>query len=97
MSANNHRYDIVIIGTGAGGGTLAYALASIGKRILLPEPVKCPAKRVPHRGSTSPAWPISYERGTDTTEPPSSALYGYPAMNHELRICPGELTRALRE
>jgi choline dehydrogenase-like flavoprotein len=31
------RYDVVIIGTGAGGGTLAHALASAGKRILLLE------------------------------------------------------------
>ena len=31
------HYDIIIIGTGAGGGTLAYALASTGKRILLLE------------------------------------------------------------
>ncbi len=31
------RYDIIIIGTGAGGGTLAYALAPSGKRILLLE------------------------------------------------------------
>jgi choline dehydrogenase-like flavoprotein len=30
----NH-WDVIIIGTGAGGGTLAYALASTGKRILL--------------------------------------------------------------
>ena len=29
------RYDVIIIGTGAGGGTLAYALAPTGKRILL--------------------------------------------------------------
>jgi choline dehydrogenase-like flavoprotein len=36
MSTNNH-YDIAIIGTGAGGGTLAYALAPTGKRILLLE------------------------------------------------------------
>ncbi len=28
-------YDVIIIGTGAGGGTLAYALAPTGKRILL--------------------------------------------------------------
>ncbi len=28
-------YDIIIIGTGAGGGTLAYTLAKTGKRILL--------------------------------------------------------------
>lgn len=30
----NH-YDIIIIGTGAGGGTLAHCLASTGKRILI--------------------------------------------------------------
>jgi choline dehydrogenase-like flavoprotein len=31
------RYDIIIIGTGAGGATLAYRLAPTGKRILLLE------------------------------------------------------------
>src|SRR5207245_3770499 len=31
------RYDVAIIGSGAGGGTLAYSLASTGKRILLLE------------------------------------------------------------
>jgi choline dehydrogenase-like flavoprotein len=31
------RYDIIIIGTGAGGGTLAWRLAPSGKRILLLE------------------------------------------------------------
>jgi choline dehydrogenase-like flavoprotein len=31
------RYDVVIVGTGAGGGTLASALAGSGKRILLLE------------------------------------------------------------
>jgi choline dehydrogenase-like flavoprotein len=31
------RYDVIIIGTGAGGGTLAYRLASSGKRILILE------------------------------------------------------------
>jgi len=36
MPAANH-YDVIIIGTGAGGGTLAYALAPTGKRILLLE------------------------------------------------------------
>ncbi len=30
-------YDIIIIGTGAGGGTLAHALASTGKKILILE------------------------------------------------------------
>ena len=31
------RFDVIIIGTGAGGGTLAHALALTGKRILLLE------------------------------------------------------------
>ncbi len=31
------QYDVIIIGTGAGGGTLAYTLAASGKRILLLE------------------------------------------------------------
>ena len=36
MPTNEH-YDVVIIGTGAGGGTLAWKLAPTGKRILLLE------------------------------------------------------------
>jgi NAD(P)H-dependent FMN reductase len=36
MTSNNH-YDVIIIGTGAGGGTLAYSLAPSGKKILLLE------------------------------------------------------------
>src|SRR5262249_61517970 len=31
------RYDVIIIGSGAGGGTLAYRLAGTGKRILILE------------------------------------------------------------
>lgn len=34
--SNNH-YDVIIIGSGAGGGTLAYKLAPSGKKILLLE------------------------------------------------------------
>ncbi len=36
MASDTH-YDVIIIGTGAGGGTLAYHLAPSGKRILLLE------------------------------------------------------------
>src|SRR5262245_38713608 len=36
MSAQNH-FDVIIIGTGAGGGTLAHKLAPTGKRVLLLE------------------------------------------------------------
>ena len=36
MSSEN-RYDVIIIGTGAGGGTLAYHLAPSGQRILILE------------------------------------------------------------
>ena len=34
--SDNH-YDVIVIGTGAGGGTLAHRLAPTGKRILLLE------------------------------------------------------------
>ena len=37
MSSNGDSYDVIIIGTGAGGGTLARHLAPSGKRILLLE------------------------------------------------------------
>lgn len=36
MDSSNH-YDVIIIGTGAGGGTLAHRLAPSGKRVLLLE------------------------------------------------------------
>jgi choline dehydrogenase-like flavoprotein len=36
MAGDNH-YDVIIMGTGAGGGTLAHKLAPSGKRILLLE------------------------------------------------------------
>ena len=35
--SNDNRYDVIIIGTGAGGGTLAYHLAPSGQRILILE------------------------------------------------------------
>ena len=34
---NNGHYDVIVIGTGAGGGTLAHKLAPSGKRILILE------------------------------------------------------------
>ncbi|MGA7936256.1 MAG: dehydrogenase, partial [Kovacikia sp.] len=37
MIIDDQQYDLIIIGTGAGGGTLAYQLAPTGKRILILE------------------------------------------------------------
>src|SRR6266571_1289780 len=156
------QYDVIIIGTGAGGGTLARHLAPSGKRILLlergdwlprelqnwdgeavfvqnryvspdtwydkegkafqPQVHYCVGGatklygaalyrqrkedfgELRHYGGISPAWPISYDemepyytkaeqlyqvhgaRGEDTTEPPYSAPYPFPAVSHEPRI-----------
>ncbi len=35
--AQDKHYDVIIIGTGAGGGTLVHALAYTGKTILILE------------------------------------------------------------
>ncbi|NOT43510.1 MAG: GMC family oxidoreductase, partial [Acidobacteria bacterium] len=37
MLMRNQQYDVVVIGSGAGGGTIAHALAPTGARILLLE------------------------------------------------------------
>jgi choline dehydrogenase-like flavoprotein len=155
-------YDVIIIGSGAGGGTLARHLAPSGKRILILErggwlprelanwdssEVFIKNRYVPketwydkngkafqpgihywvggatkfygaalyrlrredfgeikHHDGVSPAWPIAYEamepyylqaermyqvhgaRGEDSTDPPSSAPYPFPAVSHEPRI-----------
>ena len=155
-------YDVIIIGSGAGGGTLARHLAPSGKRILLlergdwlprelenwdgeavfeknryvspdtwydkdgkafqPQVHYCVGGatklygaalyrqrkedfgELRHHDGISPAWPISYDemepyytkaeqlyqvhgaRGEDTTEPPYSAPYPFPAVSHEPRI-----------
>ena len=34
---NSNQFDVIIVGSGAGGGTLAYRLAPSGKRILVLE------------------------------------------------------------
>jgi choline dehydrogenase-like flavoprotein len=46
------HYDVIIIGTGAGGGTLAHRLAPSGKRILLLE-----------RGGYLPREPENWDSG----------------------------------
>jgi choline dehydrogenase-like flavoprotein len=33
----SEKFDVIVIGTGAGGGTLAHTIAQAGKRILLLE------------------------------------------------------------
>ena len=156
------QYDIIIIGSGAGGGTLARHLAPSGKKILLLErggwlpreaenwsaesvfvqnryiskdtwydekgkafqpqvhyfvggatkmygaalfrQRKEDFGELKHHGGISPAWPISYDemepyytkaeemyqvhglRGSDPTEPPSSAPYPHPPVSHEPHI-----------
>ncbi len=168
---SDHHFDIIIIGTGAGGGTLAHRLAPSGKKILILERgsylarekenwqsedvflssrYSCKEKwldkkgreftpgthyyvggntkfygaallrmrksdfdQVKHYGGISPAWPLSYQdlepyylqaetlyhvhgqRGIDSTEPPSSGPFPYPAVAHEPRI--EHLSKALQK
>ncbi|HKQ18255.1 MAG TPA: GMC family oxidoreductase [Candidatus Eisenbacteria bacterium] len=53
MAANTH-YDVIIIGSGAGGGTLAFALAPTGKKILILERGEY-VRREPENWSTKAA------------------------------------------
>jgi choline dehydrogenase-like flavoprotein len=48
---DDRHYDVIITGTGAGGGTLAHRLAPSGKRILLLERGPIPQARTPHVSS----------------------------------------------
>jgi choline dehydrogenase-like flavoprotein len=43
--SDDRHYDVIVIGTGAGGGTFAHRLAPSGKRVLMLERggVICPA------------------------------------------------------
>jgi choline dehydrogenase-like flavoprotein len=47
------RYDVIVIGSGAGGGTLNHRLATTGKRILLLERGGCSPRERDNRDSTA--------------------------------------------
>lgn len=159
MIIDDQYYDVIIVGTGAGGGTLARKLAPTGKKILVlergdliyresselmdtevfkkeqfhaPEPWydidgepfypqtyyavggntkiwsavlqrmrERDFEQVQHQGGLSPAWALKYRdfepyyteaeklyqvhgnAGDDPTEPPHSAAYPFPAVEHE--------------
>ncbi len=162
MIIDDQHYDVIIVGTGAGGGTLVHKLASTGKKILVLERGKFLNKesseledvevfkkelyhapeqwydingepfypqtsysvggntkvysgallrfrerdfeQVQHQDGISPAWPLKYSEfepyytqaeqlyrahgrvGDDPTEPPRSAGYPFPAVEHEANI-----------
>lgn len=162
MIIDDQHYDIIIVGTGAGGGTLAYKLAATSKKILILErgdvmPLEQQNRAnfdifkkelyhapenwydsagepfspqtnyavggntkiyaaallrmrekdfetVKHQEGMSPEWCIKYkdfepyyteaeqlymvhgQNGNDPTEPPHSAEYPYPAVEHEPEI-----------
>lgn len=162
MIVDDQFYDVIIVGTGAGGGTLARKLAPTGKKILIlergtflekesselvdvevfkKEQYHAPEQwydkagepfqpqtsysvggntkiysgallrlrerdfeEVKHQDGISPAWPLKYQdfepyyteaeqlyrahgkAGDDPTEPPRSADYPFPAIEHEPHI-----------
>ena len=80
------HYDIIVIGSGAGGGTLTHALAPTGKRILLLERGDF-LPREPQNWDSKSVWvDLRYHNSgqwtdADTGEefaPPSAAPYRYP-------------------
>lgn len=66
MSAATH-YDVIIVGTGAGGGTLAYRLAPSGKRLFA---------RNLYAGQRIPLAGVAHQNGTVRfgRDPRTSAL-----------------------
>lgn len=162
MIIDDQVYDVIVIGTGAGGGTLTRKLAPTGKKILVLERGEFLAREssqledveifkkelfhapeqwydrngepfspqtsyavggntkiyssallrfrerdfeeVPHQNGVSPAWPLSYQdfepyyteaeqlyrvhgkAGQDSTEPPHSTDYPFPALEHEANV-----------
>ena len=90
----------LIIGTGAGGGTLAARLAPSGLRILLlergdflpREKENWDARAVfvyedlaPYYTRAKRMYHVHGERDTDPSEPPADEPYPYPAVSHEPR------------
>ena len=74
----SEHYDVIIIGTGAGGGTLAHKLAPSGKRILVLE-------RGPYLRREPENW--------DSREVVRTAAFGLPvrrSRDGRFRIPPGE-------
>nr|WTB30118.1 FAD-binding protein [Streptomyces sp. NBC_00830] len=49
--SDDRSYDVIIIGTGAGGGTLAHRLAPSGKRVLILERGGCGSATTSSNGS----------------------------------------------
>ncbi|MFJ8019160.1 hypothetical protein [Streptomyces sp. NPDC096311] len=47
------HYDVIVVGTGAGGGTIGHRLVPTGKRILLPERGDHLPRERDHRDSTA--------------------------------------------
>src|SRR6478609_5088561 len=81
------HYDVIVIGSGAGGGTLAHTLANLGKRILLlergdylpremdnwnPEAVFIDGKYISRTPGTTPTASRSSRRCTTTSAGPPS-------------------------
>ena len=72
-------YDLVIIGTGMGGGTLAYALRNLGRKVLLLE-----------RGDYLPSEPENWVMSEDLPDLENQVTLG-PAGRIEVRYRPNNL------
>ena len=74
------RYDVIIVGSGAGGGTLAHTLAPSGKRILLLERGNFLPREIEHRSCE----PRAHRHGQrDPRRRPSAEPDGVTGPGHD--------------
>ena len=85
------HYDVIVIGSGAGGGTLTHALAPTGKRILLLERGDF-LPREPQNWDSKSVWvDLRYHNSGNWTDASTGVNVAKSRVLHRLRTDLGDL------